>query len=228
MRFIFIVVINLIVLLSCIWHPAYAETPKAYFAWSKLVQKYRADDSVEHIILVQCLKDSTAKVLMLEKDKSQNNAWTIILDCDAYIGRNGYTLNNKKEGDGKIPCGDFGVLGAFGIKKKPRTALNYLELKGDEYWCDTEGIYYNRLVCKSDVEDITGEHLIDYSPQYNYGMFLDYNNDQIQGAGSAIFFHCKGYLNYTGGCIAVEEADMKFILKHFKANDRVIVYPLAE
>ena len=53
----------------------------------------------------------------------------------------------------------------------------------------------------------------EYVPEYNYGLFLDYNNECIPGAGSAIFFHCKGLKPYTGGCIAVDEESMAEILR---------------
>jgi L,D-peptidoglycan transpeptidase YkuD (ErfK/YbiS/YcfS/YnhG family) len=204
---------------------SYSGAPKANSVWMDSRTKYRSDDQVNHLIFVQCQKNSSdAHVQIYEKDKTQNNAWTITLECEAYIGRKGYAVD-KKEGDSAVPVGDFGVTTAFGIKANPGTQLDWLDVT-DDLWCpDADVADYNKIVSSKNGGTAEGEHLIEYSPEYNYAMFLDYNKEGVYGKGSAIFFHCMGPKQYTGGCVAVKEENMKYILSVFGKNDRVIIAP---
>ena len=199
--------------------------PDANSVWADSLTKYRADDTVNHLIFVQWTKGtSDAEVQVYEKYKSWNNSWTIALDCDAYVGKKGCT-ENKKEGDACTPIGDFGVTTAFGIRQNPGTQLSWIDVTED-LWCpDSEVSDYNKIVSSKNGGTAEGEHLIEYSPQYNYAMFLDYNKEGTYPAGSAIFFHCMGQKKYTGGCVAVSEENMKYILTVFGKNDRVIIAP---
>jgi len=91
-------------------------------------------------------------------------------------------------------------------------------------WCPDSAVPdYNKIVSSRNGGTASGEHLIEYSPQYNYAMFLDYNTACNPEDGSAIFFHCIGPKQYTGGCVAVSEENMKYILSVFGRNDRVII-----
>ena len=71
---------------------------------------------------------------------------------------------------------------------------------------------------------MSGEHLIDYDPQYNYALALDYNKKCIYLKGSAIFLHCFGNHTYTEGCIAVSEKDMKKILRNTTTHTKICIY----
>ena len=66
--------------------------------------------------------------------------------------------------------------------------------------------------------------MIDYIPQYNYGMVLDYNSACTYGAGSAIFLHCKGTGSYTAGCIAVSQKNMIKILNNAEQGAKICIY----
>ena len=185
--------------------------------------KYLEDDEVQSLICVEATSLNKVHVLMYEKStENEKTVWTNTLDCDGIIGLNG--LGKTKEGDSKTPIGDFGIIEAFGIKENPGTALPYVDVTDDIYCCGDETAY-NQII------DITeyphdcpdGEHMIEYSPEYNYGFFLDYNKECTPGLGSAIFFHCKGANTYTGGCIAVDEKDMLQMLQIIDENTRVII-----
>ena len=191
--------------------------------WNDYMTKYRNDDNVDQLILVQYTGGSNADVLMYEKDRSQKNAWTLTVRTDGFVGLNGIT-EDKKEGDAKTPIGDFGVVDAFGIKPDPGTELNYTDVTDTIYGCDEEGEYYNQIIDTAKVRhDCKGEHMIEYSPQYNYGMTIDYNKENKYPDGSAIFFHTKGAKSYTGGCIAVDEDVMVKILNTVKPGARVCI-----
>ena len=185
--------------------------------------KYLNDDSVNCVICVEAVSPNLARVLMYEKSQiNGKTVWTNTLACEGVIGLNG--LGKTKEGDNMTPIGDFGFSAAFGIKENPGAAITYVDITEDIYCCSDE-VAYNQLI---DIREFPhdcadGEHMIEYSPEYNYGLFIDYNKEGTPGLGSAIFLHCKGANTYTGGCIAVDEDCMIQILKAADANARIII-----
>ena len=201
-----------------------ADTHKPSIHWrADTTGKYREDDTVDCVICVEATSKNCARVLMYEKSRENGKTvWTNTLACDGVIGLNG--LGKTKEGDNMTPLGDFGITEAFGIKENPGTPIPYVDITEDIYCCGDETAY-NQLI---DIRDYPhdcadGEHMIDYTPEYNYGLFIDYNKEGTPGLGSAIFFHCKGANTYTGGCIAVDEECMIRILQAADANTRIII-----
>lgn len=84
--------------------------------------------------------------------------------------------------------------------------------------------YYNKWV-EADKENIkdynSAEHLIDYD-EYKLGFIIEYNTidqyDELNkgnNKGSAIFLHVKTK-DYTSGCIATTEENIKYILNWLK------------
>ncbi len=207
---------------SSINHATQENTPSIH--WRKdTTGKYLNDDSVNQIITVQVTEGSNAAIKLFEKNvENGKNVWTETLDCPGFIGHEG--LGKTKEGDNKTPIGDFGITTAFGIRKNPGTALPYIDVDENTYCCGDEN-FYNQIIDISehphDCSD--GEHLIDYSPEYNYGIFINYNKECTPGLGSAIFLHCTGANTYTGGCIAVSEENMITLLKALDTNARIII-----
>ena len=197
-------------------------TPSVH--WRKdTTGKYLNDESVKQIITVQATGGSNAVIKLFEKTvENGKNVWTETLECPGFIGLEG--LGKAKEGDNKTPVGDFGITTAFGIRENPGTVLPYIDVDENTYCCGDEN-FYNRIIDISehphDCSD--GEHLIDYSPEYNYGVFIDYNKECVPGLGSAIFLHCTGANTYTGGCIAVSEENMIILLKALDTNARIII-----
>ena len=187
------------------------------------LERYGNDNDVNQLILVRYIGGCDADVMMYEKDKSQHNAWTLVLKTDAFVGLNGVT-EDKKEGDVKTPTGDYAVVSAFGIKANPGTALPYTDVTDTIYACDEDCEYYNRIIDTTETgHDCKGEHMIEYSPQYNYGIVMEYNSENIYPNGSAVFFHTKGARSYTGGCIAVDEDAMVRILKTVTPGARICI-----
>ena len=185
--------------------------------------KYLNDDSVKQIITVQATTGSNAVVKLFEKTvEGDRNIWTETLCCDAFIGKEG--LGKTKEGDNKTPIGDFGIITAFGIKDDPGTSLPYIKADENTYCCGDSNFYNQMIDISEHPHDCAdGEHIIDYTPEYNYGIFVDYNKEGTPGLGSAIFFHCAGANTYTGGCIAVSEENMLKILKTVDSGARIII-----
>lgn len=185
--------------------------------------KYLNDDAVKQIITVQATDGSNAVVKLFEKTVENGKiVWTQTLECPAFIGLEG--LGKTKEGDNKTPIGDFGIITAFGIKENPGTSLPYIDADENTYCCGDNNFYNQMIDISEHPHDCSdGEHIIDYTPEYNYGIFIDYNKDGTPGLGSAIFLHCAGANTYTGGCIAVSENNMVTILKAADANARIII-----
>ena len=213
-------------LLLCACAAGNPETPEnaPSIHWRKdTTGKYLNDDSVKQIVTVQATEGPNAVVKLFEKTvENGKNIWTETLDCPGIIGLNG--LGKTKEGDNKTPIGDFGITTAFGIKENPGTVIPYNDVDENTYCCGDENFYNQMIDISEHPHDCSdGEHIIEYSPEYNYGIFVDYNKDGTPGLGSAIFFHCAGANTYTGGCIAVSEENMVTILKALDENARIII-----
>ena len=199
--------------------------PAPKINWSKdFTRKYLNDDKVRQILAVQYtgiknIGEQSANVILYEKVKNgKKTAWQEVLRTTAFVGMNG--IDKTKEGDNKTPSGDYAVTGAFGILPKPQTKLEYLNIDDSVWACDDAG-KYNQIVtdgtCKS------GEHMIEYSPEYNYGFFIDFNANNEADKGSAIFFHLKGAKPFTAGCVAFDEKDMLLMLKTLEKGARVVI-----
>lgn len=187
--------------------------------WSKLLTKYQDDPSVNQLVFVKYTGGTSAEVSMYQKKSS---GWKRILKCAGYVGRNG--VGKTKEGDAKTPTGTFALTHAFGIKSNPGAKMDYVKVNPYLYWC-ADRQYYNQLIdIRKAPHSCTGEHLMDYVPQYNYGMFTSYNKDNVYGKGSAIFLHCVGSNPYTGGCVAVSQENMIKIIQNAEPGTKICIY----
>lgn len=188
--------------------------------WDQLLEQYRDDAKTNQLVFVRYTGGSSAKVQMYQKS---GRKWKRIVNCSGYVGSNG--IGKTKEGDKKTPTGTFNLTQAFGIKADPGAGTSYVQINQYLYWCGDQP-YYNQLIdIRNHPHTCRGEHLIDYTPQYYYGMFLDYNKDCVYGKGSAIFLHCTGSNPYTAGCIAVSQENMIKIIQNAKSGAKICIYP---
>ncbi|MDO4988707.1 MAG: L,D-transpeptidase family protein [Synergistes sp.] len=218
-----IIVVTVCVFCSLFAAAAFGAEP----IWNSLLRKYRADETVRTLIFVQHTEGSNAQVLLYQKDRDNSDAWTLMLQCEGVVGKNGIS-DNRHEGDGTTPIGDFGVIEAIGIKKKPKTTIPYRTADNDLFCSGNYDETYNKIVSKKEIAHVCNEgcaHLYETSPQFNYSLFLDFNKECVVGKGSGIFFHCFGPNPYTAGCIAVSEENMKRILQLADKNLRVCIFP---
>ena len=198
------------------------------FDWrAATTAKYREDENVRQLIVIQGDETSDARLMLYEKSfENGKPVWTETLNCEALIGLNG--LGKTKEGDIKTPVGDFSVLTAFGVKANPGTSLPYIDVNENTYGCCCNEKYYNCIVDITEDPSVThdldeDEHMMALTPEYNYGFFISYNEERTVGKGNCIFIHCTGVKPYTGGCVAVSEENMIQILKAIDENVRVII-----
>lgn len=188
------------------------------------LEKYEADKEVSQIILVEQKPSSITEAVLKLFIKDSNSRWQTKLECDAYLGKNG--IDKVKEGDARTPSGDFGFTMAFGIKDDPGSKIPYTKVTDSMYCCGDKE-YYNKIIDLNKVSHKctnASEHLIKYQPQYNYCLFVDYNNEGVFGKGSAIFLHVKGSCDYTLGCISVSESDMIELLRSVDEKARICIY----
>lgn len=189
---------------------------------NQLLNKYQDNKKVQQIISITQVEGSDAILKMYVRDKTQDSGWNLIVATDAYIGQRG--LGKEKEGDLKTPIGEFNVTQAFGTKWNPGTTLKYIYINNDTYACDEDCKYYNQIIdAKKTKHKCKGEHLMDYLPQYNYALCIDYNPYNVFPNGSNIFIHVKGATAYTAGCIAVDEQSMITILQNATKKTKVVI-----
>ena len=189
----------------------------------KWVAELDAAKNANQMVIVAGIGATTAWISMHEKDK--NGDWQQIMTTPGFIGKKG--LGKTKEGDGMTPIGVFHFNKAFGIKKNPGTVFEYTKVTENDYWSGDLNYKYNELVDIRDYPNLNkedSEHLIDYKPHYNYGLNISYNEEGTAGKGSAIFLHCFGPRNpYTGGCVALPENKMLFVMKNVKKDCVVVI-----
>ena len=186
----------------------------------ELLAKYRDNPQTDQLILVEYTGKSRAVLELWCKD--ENNVWHRELDCGAFVGKSG--VGRAVENDSKTPLGDFGLVCAFGIEPDPGAKLPYVRV--DEHiWCCGDKEQYNRIIdLRQHPHQCSGEHMADYAPEYNYGIFFDYNIEGIPGLGFAIFLHCMGDKPYTGGCIAVDEENMIRLVRAVDKDAKICIF----
>ena len=166
---------------------------------------------------------TTAWISLHERDDNGN--WQQIMTTPGFIGKNG--LGKVKEGDNKTPVGVFHFNKAFGIAPDPGCAIPYIQVDENYYWSGNWNLNYNQLVDVRQFPNLNkenSEHLVDYNPHYIYCLNMGYNEECTPGRGSALFVHCFGPIKpWTGGCVALPEAKMLFVMQHVKPDCIVVV-----
>lgn len=179
----------------------------------------------DSLIVVDITSGSNAVLCMHEKDAS--GQWVKTLDgVAAFIGKNGG--GKKREGDLKTPFGIFGFNRAFGLADDPGCSLDYVKVDGTYYWdCDGASARYNTLVTTDEYRDFdkaVSEHIADYPDAYRYVLNTTWNEERNPGKGSAIFLHCyREGRTYTGGCIAIPEKAMAYVMRHVKSDTKILI-----
>lgn len=213
--------------------------------WDDILKSYRCDEKVNELVFVKYKGQTYADIVMYVK---QNEDWKKLFSCKGFVGKGG--IGSGSRYSSATPIGIYNIIFAFGIKSDLQTGLNHFQVKNSHYCCacrkynnkfidsdagailcfdkDTGNIQWKKdssLInhdCSNDVND-GGEHLIQYSPQYDYAFMFDYNSEGEYGRGAAFFFHVNGNYEFTGGCIAVSEENMKFILKNLHFGSKVCI-----
>lgn len=204
------------------------------------VSELKAAKESEQLILVVGEEGCRVTVSYYEKEVSSEKKgpgepagiWKQRFITEGVYGKNGST-EEKREGDGMTPRGEYNFTMAFGLKEDPGSVLPYHRIEQGDFWVDdSESAYYNKLVNINQTKQswVSAEDMMASAPYYNYGLVLDYNEDCVPGMGSAIFMHCTKSAADTGsqGCIRIPEELMKQVLQTVDGKCKVIIVPGAE
>ena len=193
------------------------------------VGKLDAAKDAKQLFAVAALSEDATDAWISLHEKQSDGSWHMIMTTPGFVGRNG--VGKTKEGDARTPVGVFHFNRAFGIADDPGSLIPYVKADEDTYWSGDprEGYRYNELVNLKDlpgldVESGDSEHIVDYIYQYQYCLNISYNEEGTPGLGSAIFLHCFGPVKpYTGGCVAIPEDYMRFVLQRVDENTVVVI-----
>lgn len=153
----------------------------------------------------------------------ENSKWVEKMKTSAIFGSQGMGVG--VEGVARSPVGVYYFEEAYGVKANPGTKLRYTQINNNHYWCGEK--YYNKFVDDamtdhSDCSKDNDEHLIEYGNNYNYFASFGYNPSNTPGKGAAFFMHCK-YSKSTGGCVAVDENKMIYLLNNIDTSTALII-----
>ena len=181
--------------------------------------------TAKQLFIVAAPSETTTTAWVSLHEKQADGSWHMRMTTPGFIGLNG--LNKTKEGDAKTPTGDFKFNRAFGIADDPGCAIPYVKVDNDTYWSGDVNYKYNELVDIKDYPNLAmddSEHIIDYKYQYQYCLNISYNEAGTPGLGSAIFLHCMGGVKpWTGGCVAIPEDRMKFVMQTIDSDTVVLI-----
>lgn len=188
------------------------------------------DKNVTQIFVVACDgKDLTTATASLH-NKDEKGNWKEILNTKAYIGKNGTCYDEEHyEGCGQTPIGTYHFNKAFGIADDPGSILPYTKVDENIYWSGDQrkGMRYNEMVNIKEYPNLdkaASEHIIEYSTAYKYCLNISFNDNAELEKGSAIFLHCYNVnRKNTGGCIAIPEEAVKFVLKNANKDTIVLI-----
>ncbi|PZS25224.1 MAG: hypothetical protein DLM59_20595 [Pseudonocardiales bacterium] len=138
----------------------------------------------------------------------------------ARVGAQG--VGQAREGRAVTPVGRFGLTEAYGRLANPGTTVPYKVLDWSDWWDgDSNSAAYNQHVrCGGTVhcpfDPAQSERLMAFVPSYNYLVVINYNRwPAVRYAGSAFFLHVENG-QATGGCVAVSQVDMIWLLRWLK------------
>lgn len=141
------------------------------------------------------------------------------------IGRNGLAAPAKQEGDGKTPAGEFGLGAVFGYEQDLKFNIGYV-YADESLVCvdDTTSALYNQIVPMPEAKPASFEYMRRDDHQYELGVVVEYNQNNIAGAGSCIFLHVKKEQNApTSGCVAMELEQMRKIAAWLKSDAKIVI-----
>lgn len=150
--------------------------------------------------------------------------------ASARVGAQGVGATNETLS--RTPVGQFPLSQPFGIKPNPGTKMSYFQVDTDDVWTGSTGSVINehRRCAPNTCPPEYGafERLSNYPGPYDYGVFIGYNaappygSGAVPGMGSAFFLHVKNAYA-TGGCVAVSQKQMVWILRWLRpAADPII------
>ncbi len=119
----------------------------------------------------------------------------------------------KQEGDKKAPIGIFTLDSIFGYEEDLKFKMPYLHAtKALICVDDSNSNYYNQIIEIKDEKPKSFEYMKRDDGQYELGIVVGHNKEQIKERGSCIFIHVeKAKGEPTAGCTSMSLEDIKKI-----------------
>lgn len=148
------------------------------------------------------------------------DGWKLVLENLRINGGKEGTVEaeNKKEGDLKTPLGIYrlGVIFGNNIYNDSKFDYPYLKVTNTHFGVDdSNSVYYNRIVDANKVKRdwVSAERMLRDDHQYELGIEIRYNPDNIPEKGSCIYFHVwKSADELSEGCVTTDYASLKNIV----------------
>lgn len=120
----------------------------------------------------------------------------------------------KYEGDKKAPIGIFNLTHLFGYSEQTNLNMPYLNAT-KELICvdDSNHNNYNQIVPMPDEKPASFEYMKRNDNQYELGVVVEHNKQQVKKRGSCIFIHVQKSKDApTAGCTSMSLQKMKKIV----------------
>ena len=119
----------------------------------------------------------------------------------------------KYEGDQKAPIGIFKLDAIFGYQKDLKFKMPYIHAKkGVICVDDSDSEFYNRIIKEAKIKPKSFEEMRRDDGQYELGVVVGHNKEQIKKRGSCIFMHVqKAQDAPTAGCTSMTLEEIKKI-----------------
>jgi len=165
---------------------------------------------------------SKAKLRCFEDEKQ------VFETINVNIGKNGLgfgigeiSLKNKKnqplkyEGDKKAPIGVFKLTHIFAYKKEKQFKMPFLHADKNLICIDDSNHKnYNQIITMPKLKPKSFEYMKRDDLQYELGIVVEHNKQQIKKRGSCIFIHVQKDKDVpTAGCTSMKLEDLKKITK---------------
>ncbi|OHD98135.1 MAG: hypothetical protein A3E21_02125 [Sulfurimonas sp. RIFCSPHIGHO2_12_FULL_36_9] len=131
----------------------------------------------------------------------------------------------KQEGDKKAPIGIFTLDAIFGYEKDLKIEMPYL-YANENLICvdDSDSPFYNQIIEMPSEKPNSFENMRRDDAQYELGVVVGHNKNQIKQRGSCIFLHVeKSEDTPTAGCTAMRLEDIKKIIYWLDKNKNPIL-----
>lgn len=174
---------------------------------SSLTGEY-ADSTQLLLVTVPDRKDNIAAISAYQKTAL---GWEQQMTTTGKVGRAGIVPKEERQQDtGTTPAGIMRLTAALGIADDPGSRFPYTPITAGMYWDLNSGSStYNRLLYRDPGGD--REDLLSVGRPYDYVLTTDYNQEQTDQKGGAIFVHVASD-KPTSGCISMPEADMRWLV----------------
>ena len=119
----------------------------------------------------------------------------------------------KYEGDQKAPIGIFSLDAIFGYDKESKFKMPYIHArKGVICVDDSDSEFYNKIIDEPKIMPKSFEEMRRDDAQYELGIVVGHNKEQLKKRGSCIFMHVQKSKDApTAGCTSMTLEEIKKI-----------------